>query len=447
AAALAEEIEGMPFLDAARTTPANVAELLGGLSAQGRHASELAADALHRALGGAAASGEPLAPTGSGEPTLREGEHVAVALSGGVDSAVAALLERERGAEVVAVTVKLWADQRTDAAKSCCSPLAVLGARELAHSLGMPHVTLDLEQRFRREVVGGFVAGHRAGRTPNPCVLCNGSVRIDAMLELATRLGASSLATGHYARLERFGDEALLAAPADDSKDQTYMLSGVSPRTLGRMSFPLAELRKARVRALAAEAGLMVATKSESQDLCFLAGEGKRSFLARHGGLADRSGELRSAAGELLGVHAGYHHFTVGQRRGIGIAGPEPLYVLRTDAAANRVTVGTKAELATRTVRVRDAVLYRDGGRVDRVRLRYRSAPIECAVSPDVDEGSAPSASGRSAAARAASRGPAAGPHPRLRLELAEPAHGVAPGQTACLMEGELVVGRATIAP
>ncbi|HMC07220.1 MAG TPA: tRNA 2-thiouridine(34) synthase MnmA [Solirubrobacterales bacterium] len=415
-AAVTERVEGESVLEAARVGPEDVSAALGGLSSQGRHAADLAADALHRALAALAASPRPIArPPGAGERVL-------VAMSGGVDSTVAALLERERGAEVVAVTLKLWADRRTDGERSCCSPEAVVGARAIAHRLGVPHLTLDLEERFRATVVESFVRGYAAGQTPNPCVVCNGGLRIDAMLELAARLGCSGLATGHYARLADDGDGPLLAAPADAAKDQTYMLSGLRPGSLARLRFPLAGLTKAQVRELAAGAGLAIAGKRESQDLCFLSGEGKRSFLARHAGLGERPGEVVDVAGRVLGRHPGHHNFTVGQRRGLGLAGGRPLYVLRTDPRANRVVVGARGELATRRVRVRDAVLHRDGSRVDRVKLRYRSRPIAC--STDVT----------------------AGRHPELWIELAEPAHGVAPGQTACLMDGELVVGHATIA-
>jgi tRNA-uridine 2-sulfurtransferase len=201
------------------------------------------------------------------------------------------------------------------------------------------------------------------------------------------------------------------------------MLSGVRPTTLARLRFPLAELTKPRVRELAAAAGLEVASKRESQDLCFLAGEGKRAFLARHGGLRDHGGEIVDSGGRVLGRHRGHHHFTVGQRRGLGIAARRPLYVLATDAASNRVTVGAREELATRRVRLGDATLHRPGGRVDRVKLRYHSPAIGCSVGPVP-----------------------AGVHERLEIELAEPASGVAPGQTACLMDGDLVVGRGTIA-
>src|SRR6478609_3011010 len=177
-------------------------------------------------------------------------------MSGGVDSAVAALLEQERGAEVVGVTLKLWADPQTDGAKACCSPEAVLGARAVAHSIGIPHLTLDLEEEFRRRVVDRYISGHAAGSTPNPCVLCNGEVRLAAMVDLAERLGASRLLTGHYARIVEDDGGPLLAAGADTSKDQSYMLAGLPPGLLGRLDFPLTELTKPEVRAIAARHGL-----------------------------------------------------------------------------------------------------------------------------------------------------------------------------------------------
>jgi tRNA-uridine 2-sulfurtransferase len=416
AAAVAELAEGESVLGAAAIGPAEVSEAVGGLSPQGRHAADLAADALHRALSSAASSGVRLAAAPA------SGGRVLVALSGGVDSAVAALLERERGADVVAVTLKLWADRHNDGARSCCSPEAVLGARALAHEMGIPHLTLDLEGAFRSQVVGEFVRGYGEGRTPNPCVICNGDLRIDAMLALADRLGASGLATGHYARVVDDGEGPLLAAADDTAKDQTYMLSALRPATIARLRFPLADLTKPRVRELAAAASLPVASKRESQDLCFLAGEGKRSFLARHAGLGDKPGEIVDSSGSVVGRHSGFHNFTVGQRRGIGIGGTSPLYVLETHASDNRVVVGPREDLARRRVRVRDAHLRRPGERVDSVKLRYRSRPIDCAVTG------------------------AAGRHDELWLELGEPAYGVAPGQTACLMDGAMVVGHATIA-
>jgi tRNA-specific 2-thiouridylase len=415
-AAVAELVEGETVLEAALIAPGEVAEALGGLSPQGLHAADLAADALHRALTAAIGAGDGVLA----EPTS---DRVLVAMSGGVDSAVAALSEREAGNEVVAVTLKLWADQRTDGAKSCCSPQAVIGARALAHSLGIPHLTMDLEDEFRAAVVDDFVAGYAAGRTPNPCVRCNGHVRIDAMVELADRLGAGGLATGHYARITEDGEGPLLVAAADAAKDQTYMLAAVAPATLARLRFPLAELTKPAVRRIAADAGLPVASKAESQDLCFLAGEGRRSFLARRGGLRDRGGDLIDRRGRVLGRHRGHHHFTVGQRRGIGVAAAEPLYVIGTDADANRVTVGTRAELAATTIALRDAVLHRPAHRVDRVKLRYHSKALNCCI-----------------------KGTPSGAERLLSIELSELADRVAPGQTAVLLDGELVVGHGTIA-
>ena len=414
-AAAAELAESSPVIAAARIGAAEIDTALGGLSPAMSHAAGLAADALHRALAAAASSGIPLAEA--------RDDRVLVAMSGGVDSAAAALLERERGADVVAVTLKLWADRRTDGARSCCSPEAVVAARDLAHSLGLPHFTLDLERRFRAEVVDRFVSGYASGRTPNPCVLCNGQVRIEAMADLAERLGAGRLVTGHYARIIDDGEGPLLAAAADPAKDQSYMLGALPPPVLGRLRFPLAEMEKPAVRALAERHGLAVARRPESQDLCFLAGRGKRSFLREHGGLGDREGRIVDVAGSAVARHRGHHHFTVGQRRGIGVAAPEPLYVLATDAGSNTVTVGTAAELQTRSVVVRDVTLHRPGDQVDRVRLRYRSRPVACEPAPV-----------------------RRGRQERLQLRLLEPFGGAAPGQLAALMHGETIVGHGTIA-
>ncbi|MDQ2631897.1 MAG: tRNA 2-thiouridine(34) synthase MnmA [Actinomycetota bacterium] len=413
-AAVAEMVDGEPVLDAALIDIDAVDAAIGGLTPAKRHAAQLATDALHRALQGVASSSLTLA-SGS--------QRVAVAMSGGVDSAVAALLAREEGAEVVAVTVKLWTDPETDGAKACCSPEAVLGARALAHQLGIPHFTLDLEEDFRRRVVDRFIGGYAEGSTPNPCILCNGEVRLAAMIDLAERVGAERLLTGHYARIVEDADGPLLATAADQAKDQSYMLAALPPELLGRLGFPLTELTKAEVREIAARHGLAVARKAESQDLCFLAGQGKRGFLRRHGGLREREGTIVDSSGRTLGRHRGHHDFTVGQRRGIGVSAPEALYVLATDAATNTVTVGTRAELEKRSVRVRDAVLHRDGGEVDAVKLRYRSRALPATVE----------AAGK-------------GEHSSLEVELAEGFPGVAPGQTAVLMAGDRIVGHGTIA-
>jgi tRNA-specific 2-thiouridylase len=421
ASAVVERVVGMPLLDVARIGAHEVAQELGGLSPGKFHAAELVADALARALGTAAYEGACLdAPVGSRERTL-------VAMSGGVDSAVAALLCAQDGGDTVAVTLELWADEANDGERSCCSASAVRLARGLAHRMGLPHLTLDLREQFRAGVVGPFLADWRAGLTPNPCIRCNGNVRLDAMLELADRLGACALATGHYARVVEHGhpDGPLLAAAADAWKDQTYMLAALQPESLERMRFPLGAITKPEARRIAAEAQLPVASKADSQDLCFLAGTTRAAFLAKHGGVGERLGEIVDSAGNVIGRHRGHHGFTVGQRRGLGLANSEPLFVLGVDARTNRVMVGTREELETTRVHVRGARLFRAGARVNRVKLRYRATPLPARL--------------READALAA------GAHRALEIELAEPVDGAAPGQMACLMDGDRIIGWGTI--
>jgi tRNA (5-methylaminomethyl-2-thiouridylate)-methyltransferase len=340
--AAVELVEGEPLIRAASVGPDEISQALGGLIPAKRHAAELAADALHRALGAAA-------PQARLSPNPRR---TLVAMSGGVDSAAAAQL----------------------------------------------------------------------GITPNPCVRCNGFVRFDAMLELAEALGAGRLATGHYARIARDEHGPLIRAAADPRKDQSYMLAKLDPAQLDRLSFPLGGLTKDAVRALARDAGLPVADKRESQDLCFVAGLGGRAFLQRHGGpRLRRPGEIVDASGAVLGRHDGQHGFTVGQRRGLQLDGArEPLYVLAKDADTNRVTVGPREALATTTVRLSQTTLHRPAGEVRQVRLRYHARPLTCEARR-IDDAT-------------------------IELRLAEPAEAVAPGQQACLMREDCVVGEGTIA-
>jgi tRNA-uridine 2-sulfurtransferase len=402
--------EDAPLLEAARIGPERIMAELGGLSPGKRHAADLAADALHRGLSKAWACDDVRVAPAPGR--------VLVAMSGGVDSAAAALLARGAGHDVVAVTLKLWADQGVDGTKSCCSPEAVVGARALAHSMGFPHITLDMQDQFADAVVENFLAEHEQGRTPNPCVRCNGLVRFDAMLALADRTGAAALVTGHYARIEGDGEGPLLTLAVDGGKDQTYMLAGLDPRQLDRVRFPLGELTKPEVRALAREARLPVAEKRESQDLCFLAGTTRERFLARHGAQPRRPGDVINRDGRVLGRHDGHTGFTVGQRKGLGVAVGEPRYVTSTDATTNTVVVGSRSDLATRRVAVNPATLYRDESRVDGVKLRYRSSAVACRIARDQE---------------------------RVVVELEDDVHGVAPGQTACFMEGDRILGYGTI--
>ncbi len=400
ASAAVKLVRGAPVLDAARVGTREIAAELGGLSVGKLHAADLAADALHWALGRAAAASAQLPPTPG---------RTLVAMSGGVDSAVAATLS---GPGAVAVTLELWADPDNDGESSCCSAQAVRTARALAHRMGMAHFTLDLRDAFRAGVVQPYLDGHAAGTTPNPCVGCNGHVRLDAMLAFADRLGAATLATGHYARTTQ---EGLLRQAADPAKDQSYMLAALSPATIRRLRFPLGDLAKPRVREIAREHGLSVADKPDSQDLCFLAGTGRSAFLERHGGMRERPGQIIDRRGRVLGRHRGHHSFTVGQRRGLGVGGgQDPLYVVATDARANTVTVGPREALAQTRVPVGGLRLHRPETEVDAVKLRYRTREVPCRL-----------------------RGG--------RLELLEPFEGVAPGQSAVFLRGDVVVGCATI--
>lgn len=379
-------------------------EGLAPLEAAAVPGEPLALDALHDALG----------PAVSARPSP---ERVAVAMSGGVDSAVALLDVRDEGHEPVGVTLRLWTDPAgPDGERACCSPAAVVAARELCHTLGVPHVTLDLRERFRRGVVAPFVAGYERGDTPNPCVRCNGSFRFAALLAFARRVGAARLATGHYARLREHRGRLLLARGADAAKDQSYMLARLDPRRLDRLWFPLGERTKEETRERARTAGLAAATRPESQEACFLAGGDYRDFLVRHG-LEPREGPIVDEDGSELARHDGFWRFTPGQRRGLGVSTGEPLYAVRTEPRTNTVVVGPKAALARTHVAVRSGHLYVPVERAE-AKLRYRSPAAPASVEP-------------------AGRG--------FRLSLDEPAYGVAPGQAAVLYDEDAVVGAGLI--
>ena len=332
-------------------------------------------------------------------------------MSGGVDSAVAAL---RSGPHAATVTLELWRDPDNDADRSCCSASAVRGARAIAHGMGLAHFTLDLRDEFRAGVVEPWLAEHAAGLTPNPCVRCNGNVRLDAMLAFADRLGAATLTTGHYARRTPDG---LLRLAADPAKDQAYMLAGLSRATLARLRFPLGDLDKAQVRAIAAEHELPVASTPDSQDLCFLAGTGRAAFLARHGGLGERPGDIVDAAGRVMGRHARRAplHRRASAAAWRSGARPSRSTSCAPTPSANTVTVGPRAALATTGVRVRDARLHAPAGEVDAVKLRYRAPAVPCTLRGET-------------------------------IELAEPVDGPAPGQTAVFLRGDAVLGCATIA-
>jgi tRNA-specific 2-thiouridylase len=420
--AVAALVEGRSFLDVARIGPDDIDRELGGLLPGKAHAATLAADALHRALGAAAKDASAVVLAIGEEVQTRR---TLVAMSGGVDSAVAAQMALDAGDDVVAVTLELWSDPNGDGTKSCCSPQAVTGARALAHRMGIPHITLDLREEFKREVVDDFVAEHEAGRTPNPCVRCNGLVRFGEMLQLAEALHADRLATGHYARIDRDETGPLLVAAVDDRKDQTYMLARLTPSELDRIWFPLGEMVKADTRRLAAEAGLPVAQKPESQDLCFLAGVRKNDLLARMRANPAKRGNVVTPDGTVLTEHQGLDRFTIGQRRGVGVAQGAPLYVINKDAKTGTVTVGPREALTVDRLYVEAVQLHRDARKIDNVKLRYRSKPVACKLTSPLP----------------------AGRYPRIEIMLNEPFMAAAPGQVACFMSGDRVVGHGLIAP
>src|SRR3954453_3351444 len=247
----------------------------------------------------------------------------AVAMSGGVDSAVTLLRAGERA---VGVTLRLWLHPNgPDAEGACCSPSAVIAARATCHGLGLPHVTLDLREAFRRAVVTPFVRGYARGETPNPCIRCNGGVRFAELLAFRRRVGAAKLATGHYARIVERDGALRLARAADPVKDQSYMLARLDPRHLRHVWFPLGNQVKTETRAEAARAGLAAAGRADSQEACFLAGDNYRSFLERQG-LSREAGVIVDEQGTRIGAHDGFWRFTPGQRRGLGVSAPTPLY-------------------------------------------------------------------------------------------------------------------------
>jgi tRNA-specific 2-thiouridylase len=339
----------------------------------------------------------------------RDERRVAVAMSGGVDSAVALL---KAGPHALGVTLRLWLDPAgPDSERACCSPSAVVAAREACHRLGLPHVTLDLREEFVRAVVKPFVRGYARGETPNPCIRCNGGFRFAELLAFARRAGAARLATGHYARIVERDGRLLLARAFDASKDQSYMLARLDPRLLERIWFPLGDQTKEQTRAEAAAAGLAAAHRAESQEACFLAGDDYRSFLSRQG-LGATAGAIVDESGAVLGSHDGYWRYTPGQRRGLGVSAAEPLYAVTTNARTNTVVVGPKSSLARTRVAAKGR-LFVSAERVT-AKLRYRSPAVPATVEQ--------TAGGFS-------------------LVLDEPAYGVARGQAAVLYDGDVVVG------
>jgi len=307
---------------------------------------------------------------------------VVVAMSGGVDSSVAAALLKQRGYHVIGMMMRLWAEETAagfGGHNRCCTPDQLADARRIANLLDIPFYVIDTKDVFRNKIVQFFIDRHAAGVTPNPCLECNRHIRFEWLLNHALAMEADYLATGHYARV-RYADDgtAQLYTGLDPAKDQSYVLSVLTQEKLRRAMFPIGEYEKAEVRHIAGELGLPVARKSDSQDLCFLGDGDYRRFLRQHAPNTAQAGEIRTRDGRILGEHAGLANYTIGQRKGLGVAHGEPLYVLELDTAHNALIVGTQAELGSNTL-VAGRANWINPAPADRfraqVKIRYKATP------------------------------------------------------------------------
>jgi tRNA-uridine 2-sulfurtransferase len=370
---------------------------------------------------------------------MPDSKTIAVAMSGGVDSSTVAAMLRAEGHNLIGLTMQLWNQRRLAGREGmpeqvtgrCCSLDDVYDARRVAEHLGIPYYVVNHEERFEREVVRPFVAEYLSGRTPIPCSLCNNHLKFDQLLVVARQIGADSVATGHYARVE-YGDACgrwLLKRPTDRSKDQTYFLFGLTQEQLSRTLFPLGNMTKPEVRELARQRGLALAEKPDSQEICFVpGGDYKRfidAYLAESGeALPDTAGELITTNGEVIGEHHGIHNFTVGQRKGLGVATGSPLYVIQINGADKQVVVGSDEHLYSRTLRTHRVNLISVENLSEpmrgSVKIRHRHEPAPAMVEKIGDD--------------------------EIVVTFEQPQRAITPGQAAVFYDGDTVVGGGWIA-
>lgn len=366
---------------------------------------------------------------------MTERTTIAVAMSGGVDSSTVAAMLANQGDSVVGLTLQLWDQTRLagrhgipDAPKAgrCCSLDDVYDARRVAEHLGIPYYVVNQQARFEADVVKPFVQEYLAGRTPIPCSLCNNHLKFDQLLQTARSIGAERIATGHYAVIDfdPVRERWILKRPADLAKDQTYFLFGLTQQQLSRTLFPLGHMTKPEVREVARQHGLALAEKPDSQEICFIPGGDYKQFLTAYleeqgERFPESAGELVASSGEVLGRHDGISNFTVGQRKGLGVSSPSPLYVLQIDPASHRVTVGADAELATRTLHAGRlnwiSIPNLTGPMRVRAKIRHRHEPAWALLEP----------AGRD----------------EVIATFDEPQRAVTPGQSAVFYDGDEVVG------
>ena len=342
-------------------------------------------------------------------------KRVAVAMSGGVDSSLTAALLQEAGYEVIGATIQIWPSDK-QAFGGCCSVEAIEAAKRVAHNLDIPHYVMNFRDIFAQRVIADFCEEYSLGRTPNPCIRCNQYIKFDALLKRIKELDADFLATGHYARIEQSPDGYRLLKAVNPAKDQSYFLYTLTQRELQHLLLPLGDLHKVEVRRMAAERGLPTADRRESQDICFIPDNDYRAFIAKH--IATKSGDIVDTNGKVLGEHPGLAQYTVGQRHGLGLASNERLYVLRLDAANNRLVVGIEDKLLSD--RLLATELSWVSGKAPRqpidvtAKIRYQSP--EAAAELHLDDGVA-------------------------EVNFRQPQKAIAPGQAVVFYQGNAVLG------